>query len=139
MQRGAETREDTVSQSKPGGLPAGGVLECQAPACYPGPGRHSGSTGTKEEASTGWQSGWWGCVNVAGPPSLLAICIRLEGARLMGSWSSLAKVWRSWGKSLSLSQCPSPWKLPSIPESRVGEDRQHVVQKLASPCIPSDL
>ena len=48
-----------------GGLPAGGVLECQAPACYPGPGRHSGSTGTKEEASTGWQSGWWGCGEVS--------------------------------------------------------------------------
>ena len=35
-----------------GGLPAGGVLERQAPACYPAPGRSSGSTGTKEETST---------------------------------------------------------------------------------------
>lgn len=42
------------------GLPAGGVLERQAPACYPAPGRCSGSTGTKEEASSGWQSGWCG-------------------------------------------------------------------------------
>lgn len=42
------------------GLPEGGGLDFQDPACYPTRGRCPGSIGTKEEVSTGWQSGRWG-------------------------------------------------------------------------------
>lgn len=37
-----------------GGLPEGGGLHPQDPVWYPAQGRCSGSTGMKEEMSTGW-------------------------------------------------------------------------------------